>query len=264
MTEKELILTSILNCSRSDLYLRGISLNVKEEAKFLSLLEARKNGAPLQYLLGFTEFMGLRFKVDKRSLIPRPETEILVEEILKAVKDLNLKVKNVLDIGCGCANIAVAIAKFLPQARVTALDISRESLELAKENAVLNQVGQRINFLKADFLSNELFKEDNRLFDILISNPPYIKSADLTSLPREVQQEPLIALDGGSDGLKFYRAIIQKAERLLQKTGLLALEIGYNQSKPVARMLEKSNGLKILRIIQDYVGIERVIIARKD
>ncbi len=262
VTEKELILTSILNCSRSEIYFKAQPLNSEELGRFNCLMEKRADGEPLQYLLGFSEFMGIRLKVDSRALIPRPETEILVEETLKAVKDLNLRAKNVLDIGTGCANIAVALAKFLPEAEITALDISGQALELARENAVLNQVEERIKFLRMDFLSSEFSKENYPAFDILVSNPPYIKTADLIKLPKDVRQEPLIALDGGSNGLKFYRAIIKKAEKLLQKNGLLALEIGYKQSKPVAKMLEESNRLNIFRIIKDYAGIERVIIAR--
>lgn len=261
MTERELILTSILNCTRSELYLNQLQLKQEEETEFNSLIEQRKHGQPLQYLLGYAEFMGLRLKVDSRALIPRPETEIVVEETINTIKDLNLNIKSVLDIGTGTGNIAISIAKFLPSMRIAAVDISPEALSLAKENAILNKVKQGIDFLKADILDMQSLVQYSETFDLIISNPPYIKTDDLAYLPKDVGQEPRIALDGGSDGLKFYGYIIQQAQKLLKKQGLLVLEIGYNQSKPITKMLQE-NKLTLIKIIPDYSGIQRVVIAR--
>lgn len=260
MTEKELILTSILNCSRSVLYLKPESLSGSQREKFDYMLERRIHGEPLQYLLGFTEFMGLRIKVDKSVLIPRPETEILVEETINAIEDLKLEVKNVLDIGVGSGNIAISIAKLLPEAKITVLDISDSALRLAKENAALNQVEDRIEFLRMDFLNG--CSAINNFYDLIISNPPYIKTGDLNTLPKDVQQEPKIALDGGEDGLKFYPAIIGKARSLLRSQGLLAMEIGHNQKGPIIKMLEEEKRFTLFKIIKDYLGFERIIIAR--
>jgi release factor glutamine methyltransferase len=201
--------------------------------------------------------MGLKFKTDKRALIPRPETEVLVEETLKL--SVGKKIENILDIGTGSGNIAVSLAKFLTQVKITAVDISQGALELAKENAVFNQVDKQISFLKCDICSEEFWGGLER-FDLIISNPPYIKSSDLPNLPLDVQFEPQIALDAGSDGLKFYRAIIRKAERLLNKSGLLALEIGLGQKEQLIEILNEK--FEALKIIKDYNSIDRVIIAR--
>ncbi len=180
MTEKELILTSILGLSRSELYLESIILNETEKNRFESLIEKRKNGEPLQYLLGYTEFMGLKFKVDSRALIPRPETEILVEETINCVKELNYSVRNVLDIGTGSGNISVSVAKLLTQTEITASDICTEALGLARENAILNKVDHRVEFINGDFLNNwQLIKKSNF----------YPPSQKTTSLPADECEE---------------------------------------------------------------------------
>lgn len=263
MTEKELILTSILNCERSELYLKSVKLSNQDNAKFNYLIEERLKGEPLQYLLGFTEFMGLEFKVDSRAIIPRPETEVLVEQTINTVQDLNLKIENVLDIGTGSGNIAISIAKFLPDAKILAVDISQNALNLAKENSSLNKTDESIEFLKANILEKDFLTGNHHTFDLIISNPPYIKSGELSNLPKDVQKEPRIALDGGPDGLKFYRAIIKKAQNLLKKESLLAFEIGYNQTKEITSLLQE-NKFEVYKIIKDYSDFERVIIARQN
>ncbi len=262
MTEKELMLTSILNCTRSELYLKERTLNTKQKDRLNYLAEQRKEGFPLQYLLGYTEFMGLKFCVDKRVLIPRFLTEILAEEIIKLIKDSNLEIKSILDIGTGTGNIAISLVKFLHSAKADAIDISAEALKVAKKNAFLNNVNERINFSKADMLNNRLFSRPYKSYDLIVSNPPYVRTADLSKLSREVKQEPKIALDAGEDGLKYFRRIIRIAPGLLKKQGLLAFEIGEGQSQEIIKLLENRNKFRLLELVEDYAGIVRGIIAR--
>lgn len=262
MTEKELMLTSVLGLERSQLYMKNIALDEGQKNRLNYIIEQRKNGQPLQYLLGFAEFMGIKLKIDKRALIPRPETEILVEETINAIKGSGIEIKNVLDIGTGSGNIAISIAKFFPHARIAAVDISKEALDLARENAVLNEVDERIDFIIGDFANNKFLCAKSPIFNLIISNPPYIKTSDLNTLPKDVLEEPKIALDAGKDGLKFYRAIIQKSPALIKKQGLLSLEIGYNQGEAIIQMLQQDNKFEVLKVIKDYNDFERVIISR--
>ncbi|MDP2939329.1 MAG: peptide chain release factor N(5)-glutamine methyltransferase [Candidatus Omnitrophota bacterium] len=263
MTEQELMLSSILGCSRFELYAKELNLSQQDKYEFDTLTECRANGEPLQYLLRFTEFMGLKFFVDRRVFIPRPETEILVEEVINLIKKIKISVKNILDIGTGSGNIAISLAKFLRDVKVTAVDISEQALRLAKENSILNKVDKRVEFFRMDFLSREPLIDNYQVFDLIVSNPPYINTSDLSCLPKEVRQEPIIALDGGWDGLKFYRGIIQRIDKFLKKSGLLALEMGFNQSQEIVRLLEQAQKFQIIKIVKDYTDIERVIIARE-
>ena len=263
MTEKEILLTSILNCSRSALYSQEWSLNDAQAKRLSEALSSRSQGFPLQYILGEVEFFGLVFKVDQRVLIPRPETEILLETVLKSAGGQ----MKILDIGTGSGCIAVSLAKFLPEAQIDALDVSPEALSLAQENAINNSVEERIDFLQSDLFS--VFKKNNvnnRLgnYDIIISNPPYVRSHDINDLQKELKYEPGMALDGGGDGLDFYRRIIAEAGNFLKKEGRLFLEIGFGQRDDIEKIVSAGNGFIIEEIIRDYSGIERVMIMRRD
>ncbi len=259
MNEAELVLTHILKCDRLSLYLnKDAGLDKDKSALVSDILKRRIFGEPLQYILGSCEFMGLKFKVDKRALIPRPETEILVQSAVGELRAMNNACPKVLDLGTGCGCIAVAIAKLFPQSITLASDISAEALQLAKENACLNNAD--VKFLRGD-LFNAL-ENTREKFDLIISNPPYIKVSQLGSLAREISFEPQEALAAGVDGLDFYRRIINKAEAFLNNNGLLALEAGINQAGLVKAMLAKGK-FSDIKIINDYNDIERVIIARK-
>ena len=266
MTEKEILLTSILNCSRSALYSEKRSLNTEQEKRLSEALSSRSRGFPLQYILGEVEFFGLVFKVDQRVLIPRPETEILVETVLNKIKNQKSKIK-ILDVGTGSGCIAISLAKFLTFARVTAIDISGDALSAAKENASTNSVSNRINFIQSDLFS--VFEENNfdnclANYDIIISNPPYVRSGDINGLQKELTYEPGMALDGGGDGLDFYRRIIAEAGNFLKKEGRLFLEIGFGQREDIEKIVSAGNGFSIEEIIKDYSGIARVMIMRRD
>jgi len=255
MTEAELLFTEVLNCSRLDLHLdKNRVLHPDEISRISCALERRVRGEPLQYILGKTEFMGLNFKVTPDVLIPRPETEILVETVIGYVSSASYK--NILDIGTGSGCIAISLANKLPGVKITALDISHQALEIARQNAVLNNVN--INFIQSD-----LFENCQLSYELIISNPPYVACEDINKLQREVQYEPKNALDGGGDGLNFYRRIIAQAPAYLKEEGLLILEIGFGPKCKIKNICEESGNFKIIDIVKDYNGIDRCLIARK-
>lgn len=262
MSERELLLTAILKCQRADLYSGRPALTKEQEDRLVYCLSLRSQGIPLQYVLGETEFFGLRFKVDKRVLIPRSETELLVEAVIRRMKDEGSRTTDyeprILDIGAGSGCIAVALAKFLPNARVTAVDISCQALELARENALLNEVSDRINFIQSD-----LFPPAAEAFDIIVSNPPYVCSQEIEKSSAEVRNEPRLALDGGNDGLDFYREIIPRAGRFLKKGGLLALEMGFLQRQGIEEIIKSQGRLRLKEVIKDYSDIERIMVLGK-
>ncbi|NQU19586.1 peptide chain release factor N(5)-glutamine methyltransferase [bacterium] len=266
MNELELILTDIFKCSRTNLYLNASSVVFKkrEFKSFDRILRNRGRGIPLQYILGYTEFMGLGLKVKKGVLIPRPETEILVETIIEKTKNLRLsakgeKTKNltILDIGTGSGCIAIALAKFLERVDIIATDISKEALDLARENAQSHNVVENINFLQSDFFIHHFFKTKIK-FDIIVSNPPYVPTFEIGIFDNTTAKEPKVALNGGIDGLDFYRRLSKYAGKFLRKGGLLFLELGYGQAEKVKEIF--SQGWTIEGFKKDYQGIERVCI----
>lgn len=259
MNEAELLFTQILSCSRAELHLdRGRRLK-QEEASFLACaLKRRFYGEPVQYILGKTAFMGFEFRVTADVFIPRPETEILVETAIRYSCQLSVVSCRILDIGTGSGCIAISLAKFLPSARITATDISEKALQIARQNALLNNV--EINFFRSDLFSNHELRTIN--YELIVSNPPYIPSADIEKLQPELNYEPRIALDGGSDGLDFYRRIVLKAPDYLNKDGFLIMEIGFNQCSPIKAML-CFGGFEVIEVVKDYSKIDRVIVAQK-
>jgi release factor glutamine methyltransferase len=263
MNETELLFTQILNCNRQDLYLDRDKLLDKKNSELISgVLKKRAVGQPLQYILGKTEFMSLEFKVSPDVFIPRPETEILVETAIKVTKSPGQPVTklNILDMGTGSGCIAISLAKLLPHIAVTATDISCAALEVARENAKLNDVS--INFIQ----SNLFCAYDLRptTYDLIISNPPYIPTSEIQKLQREVRFEPRIALDGGSDGLNFYRRIIKNSPAYLEDNGYLILEMGFTQRKAIEKIADTSRRFSIVRIVRDYNNIDRVIVLKKN
>lgn len=255
MTEAELLFTQILDCQRHSLYLNKEALLDRVQLdRISSALKRRAGGEPIQHILGNEEFMGLEFKVSGDVLIPRPETEILVEAVLK-----NLNPSRILDVGTGSGCIAVSLAKFIPGTQVDALDISHEALEVAKENAETHKV--KINFIQSDlFGSCSLWPAS---YDLIVSNPPYVASGDIEGLQAEVRHEPRLALDGGRDGLDFYRRIIPGSLRYLKDGGYLVLEIGFDQKDRIMEIFQPLRDFKIQEVVKDYNNIDRVIVAKK-
>lgn len=223
-----------------------------DKSTYLNICDAadkRLDGTPLDYILGESDFYGFKIKVNQNVLIPRPETELLCEQAIKIIGD---KKANVLDLCTGSGCIAAVIAG-KTGASVTASDVSEKALAVARENCH----GLNVECVQSDMF-NKLFA---RKFDVIISNPPYIRSGDLDSLQKEVQREPLTALDGGEDGLKFYREIAEKAPGVLTENGMLLLEIGFDQAEEVTSLL--SGNFTDVRVIKDLEGNDRIIIARK-
>ena len=223
------------------------------------MIERVKNGEPIQYILNKQEFMGLDFYVDKNVLIPQPDTENLVEEVIAISEDIK-KTKNeirILDMCTGSGAIAVSLAKYVEKTLIYASDISENALKIAEENAIRNSVN--VVFFKSDVFKNILldFK-----FDIIVSNPPYIETKVIPELSKEVRLEPELALDGGEDGLKFYREIIKNAKDYLTEDGYLAFEIGYDQRESVMTLL-RENGYKNVYFKKDLSGNDRVVVGQK-
>ena len=258
MNEAELVLTHVLNCDRLSLYLnKDIDLGEDKSLLISSILKRRIKGEPVQYILGTTEFMGLEFKVDKRVLIPRPETEILVEAAIEAIKESGITSPEILDLGTGSGCIAISLAKNIPDCKITATDISPEALEVATRNAYLNQV--QIEFMRSDLFA----ALGPQRFDLIISNPPYVSTQELNTLAKEISFEPVLALEAGFDGLDFYRRIISQAAGWLKEGGLLVFEVGQNQAGRVRDMLRWREKFDDVSIIKDYNNIQRVVIAKK-
>lgn len=262
MNEAELLFSEILNCDRPYLYLKKNYLLDKEKSVLISkVLKRRISAEPIQYILGKTEFMGLEFKVTPDVLIPRPETEILVETAMRVACQLaspKLRQLNILDLGTGSGCIAISLAKLIPDAKISASDISRQALKIAGLNAKLNNVN--INFLQGNLFGAYGLKL--KTFDLIVSNPPYIASSEIKKLQPEVQREPLIALDAGKDGLYFYKRISRQARKYLRNEGFLILEIGINQKDAVEKNLQNSGYFEIIEVIKDYNEIDRVIVAK--
>ena len=251
----KMLLKSVLNVETTYLIINSEKEITKEiENKYKKGINDLKSGKPLQYITNKQEFMGLDFYVDENVLIPQPDTEILVEEVLKKIEKLNGKT-NVLDICTGSGAIGVSIAKNATNVNVTMSDISENALKVAQKNAKINEVLDKCKFIKSN-----MFENIEEKYDVIVSNPPYIKSKIIKTLEKEVQNEPLIALDGGEDGLDFYKIIIQTAYKHLKENGILALEIGYDQKEEVINLIEESNKYINIYCKKDLAGNDRIII----
>jgi len=220
-------------------------------------INIRKKGVPIQYIIGNQEFMGFKFKVNKNVLIPRQDTEILIDKILGMCS--NKEKLRVLDIGTGSGAISISLAKYLKKSEIISVDISKKALEVAKENALLNKVSGQIKFIQSDLFEN---LTDEGKFDIIVSNPPYIKSEEIEKLQVEIKgYEPKLALDGGVDGLDFYRKISNEAIKHLTDNGLLAYEIGFDQGEDIKKML--LNDFYNIEILKDFQSLDRVVVGIK-
>jgi len=259
----ELLLARSMNVSREGLYVRlHGELGEKDRKEIEHLLQRRISGEPLQYILGQQEFWSTRFKVDPRVLIPRPETEILVEQALSMLSKISLERRPVvLDIGTGSGAIAISLAREWRNIRIIASDISRQALILARENAQCSGVLEQIDFVNGDLFCPFTERE---IFDLILSNPPYIRQSEMGQLPREIRDfEPAIALDGGEDGLDFYRKIVCQASSYLRKEGWLLMELGQGQHRKVSEMMEETGLFEGMDSVRDLSGIERVVRAQK-
>lgn len=215
-----------------------------------------KAGYPLQYITKNQEFMKLNFYVNEDVLIPQPDTEILVEKVLEICKKEHKEGPiKILDLCTGSGAIAISIKKYIDNVEAIATDISDNALKVAEKNAKINNV--EIKFIKSD-----MFENIDDKYDIIVSNPPYIEKNILKTLPKDVQYEPALALDGGIDGLDFYRKIAKNAHKHIKMNGYLVLEIGYNQKNSVIKILEKEEKYKNIMTIKDLANNDRVIISK--
>ncbi|MDP2905622.1 MAG: HemK/PrmC family methyltransferase [Candidatus Omnitrophota bacterium] len=321
MNEAELLFSEILKTDRLSLYLdKDKPMDKACGLKVSSVMRRRIKGEPIQYILGKTEFMGLEFGVSPDVLIPRPETEILVETAIRLSSVVRIPSSvyrrpsfvnrnlsstiNILDIGSGSGCIAISLAKYLPGAKVDAIDISLAALEIAKQNAILNKV--EVTFIQSDLFNvfrkrttndpstwfdfahhrslgvNERPLDLVRLrspqvargkrttnderrttkYNLIVSNPPYIPSDEISRLQPEIQYEPRLSLDGGADGLDFYYRLINDAPAHLEPGGYLLLEIGFGQESAIKNILQNSRKFEIIEVVRDYNNIGRVVVAR--
>jgi release factor glutamine methyltransferase len=262
----ELLLAHLLKKKRLDLYLEfERELDEGTLVKLREMVKRRAAGEPLQYITGETEFCGLKFMVDKRVLIPRPETELLVETVVRRLKIADgapggrALPTRIVDVGTGSGCIAIALAKKLPTAEITALDVSRDALEVARGNANLHQIEKNIRFLESDLLDA---LPNSFAADVVVSNPPYIADGELAKLPKEVRDfEPVRALLAGEDGLKVIRRLVTNARRVLSASGFVALELGAGQREAVEEFFGQQ-GHEVVEVVKDLQGHERVIVAR--
>ena len=255
--DSEVLLQVALQCSKAELYLK-LNEEMPRTDEFFSLVEARQAHQPIAYITGEKEFMGLSFQVDKRVLIPRPETELLAEAVIAECKEAKQLIR-ILDLGTGSGALAVSLAKFLPQVRVTATDISPAALEVAKSNARRLDVLDRIDFRQGDLWL--ALAEAEEPFNVIVSNPPYISEREMAGLDRDVlDYEPHLALEAKENGLEFYRLISERLEEFLIPGGLIAFEAGWKQASEVAWLLILTDLIEKTEIRKDYAGIERVVL----
>ncbi len=250
-----LLLQYVLNKKREQLIIYdNEQITPQQERTYMQNLEKLANGTPLQHITNSQEFMKMNFFVNSDVLIPRPDTEVLVEEVIKLGK--TKRNPTILDLCTGSGAIAVSIARYLPNCKVYASDVSKEALEIAKINAINNDVADKIEFIKSDLFE----KMKGMKFDIVVSNPPYIKTGVIKTLEKEVQKEPVIALDGGRDGLKFYKQIVEEAYPHLKFDSYLCFEIGYDQKEEVIEIIKNAKTYAKTYCKKDLYGNDRVIV----
>ncbi|MBI5632562.1 MAG: peptide chain release factor N(5)-glutamine methyltransferase [Nitrospirae bacterium] len=272
LPEAEMLVFYVVNRDRLDAYIENPEIKGADAAKVRRLLLRRLKGEPVQYIIGHIEFLGLTIRVGKGVLIPRPETELLVEAVIRTVKGEALSVdssgknsshithyalQTFLDICTGSGCIALALAREFPGAEVYGTDLSKEALAYAKKNAQVSSI-KNISFRQGSLF--EPVKE--KRFDIITANPPYIRRDEIETLQREVRDwEPVAALDGGMDGMDFYRAILSSAGSYLNPNGYIFLELGYDQADAVQKIAD-AEGFREITIINDYAGIGRILKAQ--
>lgn len=248
--EADWIIAHVTKMSQEDFIKNPREISDEELKEIESIVKRRISGEPLQYILGETEFMGMPFKVNELTLIPRQDTETLVETVVNKIKDKKVRV---LDIGTGSGCVGISIAKLCKNAQVTLLDYSDSILEIAKDNAEMN--GVQVEIERCDIL--EEIPEGK--YDVIVSNPPYIETDTIFSLDNIVSSyEPVEALDGGFDGLMFYQRIAELAPDIMEDNSFVAFEIGYNQGESVTEILDESD-FSAIKVIKDPCGNDRVV-----
>ncbi len=256
----EILLAHVLNTRRIDLYLRYDQPLIPAELKrFKALIKRRLNREPVAYILGLKEFWSMELHVTRDVLIPRPETECLVEKTIELLAlDSDLESKRILELGTGCGAVILALASENARHSYWATDISINAIRVARQNAKQNDLDGKVHFITGDWFAP--LRSKPGLFDLIVSNPPYIKSDDLTRLQPEIHAyEPLLALDGAADGLHCLRRIIQSAYLFLKPRGVIILEIGHDQKAPLKQMIAECGEYEEVNFYQDYSGYDRIL-----
>lgn len=256
--DSQLLLSKIINKDKLFIMLnRDFQISSEEAKGYFELIKLRKNKMPIKYILGYTEFMGLNFKVKEGVLIPRPDTEILVENVISVIN--KNKYMNIADVCCGSGAIGVSIAVYCPKAHIDCFDISNTACEVTNENSSIQETTHRLKVYKSDLLEAAI--KNGSMYDVIVSNPPYIRKDVIPSLMEDVRDyEPYEALDGGEDGLYFYRRIALESKGVLKNNGLIALEIGHDQRETVTEILKNSD-FHAIECYKDLSGNDRVITA---
>lgn len=252
-----LLLQYVLKKSRQYIIVYDNQILTKnQEEEYLKYIDLIKQGNPIEHITHQKEFMKLNFYVDENVLIPRADTEILVEEVIKIAKKINAK--KILDLCTGSGAIAISLAKYLENIQITALDISKKALDIAKVNSKNNQVQDKITFIESNLFENLGIEK----YDIIVSNPPYIKTSELQKLDKMVTKEPKIALDGGENGLIFYEKILDQGYEYLKYGGYICLEIGYDQKDDVINIVNSKKQYIGTYCKKDLYDNDRIIITK--
>ncbi|MFN4226564.1 MAG: peptide chain release factor N(5)-glutamine methyltransferase [Candidatus Ratteibacteria bacterium] len=255
--EAEIIISEVFEIERYKIYTEDIKVSESEYKKIKELVEKRKKRIPLPYIIKKVHFYDCEFKIKKGIFIPRPETELLVEKTINIYNQYFYPKKvKILDIGIGCGNISIALAKNIENCKVIGVDISKKSLKVACENAVLNKVEKKVKFLFSD-----LFENVNDKFELIVSNPPYIREDEYEKLTEEIKKEPKKSLIGGKDGLKIIKKILKEANYYLKKNGFLIIEIGYAQTKEIKKIIPQE--LILFEVKKDFSSFDRIMVFKK-
>lgn len=253
-----LLLANIVGCRKEQLIIReNERLEEEKEKSYVKQIEELIQGKPLQYMTHEQEFMKMKFYVDEAVLIPRPDTEILVEEVINSCQEEH-ETWDILDMCTGSGAIGISLASFIAKSKVTVVDVSIPALVVAEKNVLKNGVKQQVQLCLSD-----MFEKVEGRFDRIVSNPPYIRQEVIQQLDQEVKREPILALDGGEDGLYFYRILAKEAYAYLKEEGILLLEIGYDQKEQVVTLLEETGYYQEIRVKQDLAKRDRVVIAKR-
>ncbi|MFW6377968.1 MAG: peptide chain release factor N(5)-glutamine methyltransferase, partial [Bacillota bacterium] len=260
--DAEVLLADLLDTERVKLYVNfDYPLKKEEIMKYREMVKKRAQGTPVSYLTQKKEFMSLEFHVEPGVLIPRPETEELVEKILKIVREDTELSGKIVDVGTGSGAILVSLLYYLPDAKGIGIDISDQAVRVAKENIKKFKLSQRAGLLKGDLLEPLLPKRAGEI-DLVVSNPPYISTKDYKNLDKDIKSEPEEALHAGKDGLDIYRRLIPQARKLLRDNGLLALEIGDQQGEAIGNLFSKLEGWDDFQLLKDGAGKDRFVFVR--
>ncbi len=268
--DAELIMMFLLSLDKQQLFIKSPSLlDEKSCEAYFKLIDIRTGGVPVQYITGEQEFMGISFRVNEDVLIPRQDTETLVEEIIRLTKDQITGKKaprggyRILDLCCGSGAIGISLCKYIRDAKVTASDISSRAVSVARENAQIAGVTRSMKFVESDLFAAFRKGLGGTKFHIIATNPPYIRRDVIPTLQREVfEHEPMLALDGGEDGLKFYRRILAEAPDYLKTGGMLFMEIGHDQGGAVRSLADDMERFEGIEILKDLAGHDRVVKCR--